>query len=264
MRNRESTKGPLGEDWAEWLVSQIGTHLGLPTAEAVPAVMLHEGLQHRGIVSIRFVDPLVGRLVHGNELLAEAIPGYETGTSRRNPLYTIESVKTALMGVQANPGCDIESIIDGFTLWTGYLVLDALVWGADRHHENWGVIRTESDTVLAPSFDHGNALGFAATSEQINRSTIPGAIENWVAKGKSPHFSGRPTLEEVAHSSLAQIDPSARIAILDRIRSIDLDAIRSGIDSIPPDIMNQERKTFTWRILAENRQRILDGSRTQI
>lgn len=49
--------------------------------------------------------------------------------------------------------------MDGFDIWAGSLFLDAWVAGSDRHDENWGAVTDGSVVRLAPSFDHGNALG---------------------------------------------------------------------------------------------------------
>ena len=49
------------------------------------------------------------------------------------------------------------------TLIADYMVLDALIGNTDRHHENWGILRTRVDgqweDKVAPSFDHASLLG---------------------------------------------------------------------------------------------------------
>ena len=93
----------LGEDWAEWLVHRIGTLLGVPTAVTEPALVQMGTGARCGIASrgIRAEPDL--RLVHVNELLAEADPEYEPGARRENPRYTVAAVRHAL--------CDLAYVL---------------------------------------------------------------------------------------------------------------------------------------------------------
>ena len=53
----------------------------------------------------------------------------------------------------APPG--MEAALDVFV---GYIMLDAWIANQDRHHENWGALRSDK-LRLAPTFDHGALLG---------------------------------------------------------------------------------------------------------
>ena len=49
---------------------------------------------------------------------------------------------------------------DGFDMFVGYLMLDALIGNTDRHHENWGIMTGRGrPQVLAPTYDHASSLG---------------------------------------------------------------------------------------------------------
>ena len=123
-----------GEDWAEWVVHSLALEMGIPTAEVRAATF--EG--RRGIVSKSVIELATNqRLVHGNSLLVESSDRYDPRQQRENPGYTVAAVHEALLGVSAPFATPELASLSGFDVWAGYLVLDALVGGRDRHHENW-------------------------------------------------------------------------------------------------------------------------------
>ncbi len=249
----------LGEDWAEWLVHRIGTLLGVPTAVTEPALVQMGSGARRGIASrdIRAEPGL--RLVHGNELLAEADPEYEPGARRENPRYTVAAVRHALSEVAAPAGLP-EAVGDAFDAWAGYLALDALVAGRDRHHENWAVVRTVQTARLVPSFDHGNALGFQETEDAVVRMNgDPTALERWARRGRSHHFAGRPELVALADEALALASRDARDYWRGRIASLVLSDAEALVTSVPGELMSEARGRFMVALLDINRRRLTHG-----
>lgn len=80
-----------GEDWAEWLVCRLAKILGVPVAEILPAHC--EG--QRGIIS-RNLARTGEELIHGNEVLAARINGYDPSLTTENPNYRVDTVRDAL------------------------------------------------------------------------------------------------------------------------------------------------------------------------
>jgi hypothetical protein len=67
-------RGNTGEHWAEKVAAEIGHLLGVPCAR----VELAEFQGKRGSASLSFADRSEGKiLLHGNELLAAVVTGYE-------------------------------------------------------------------------------------------------------------------------------------------------------------------------------------------
>jgi hypothetical protein len=65
-----------GEDWAEKVAAEIAKAIGIPAA----SVELAEYQERRGCISRNFVDVKGGQtLVHGNEILAGQVTGYDRG-----------------------------------------------------------------------------------------------------------------------------------------------------------------------------------------
>lgn len=242
-----------GEDWAEWAVAALAALIGVPTATTLPAQ--YNG--RRGILSKSVVSGSE-RLVHGNELLARAMPGYNADTGRLNPGYTVDAIQAALADVGAPKECG-PLVSSAFDALAGYMMLDAWVAGRDRHHENWAVIADAGPPRLAPSYDHGNALGFQESEEKIAVLAVDDTrLSDWSRRGKSHHFAGKPTLIDVAVDALSRATPKARSYWLSRLSNVQVVDLRAILDDIPSSFMSDLGRRFRFRLLAHNRERILD------
>jgi hypothetical protein len=250
---REIDGRVMGEDWAEWLVHGIGASLGIPTADLRPAVCE----SRRGIVS-RSVVPPNGRLVHGNSLLAENLPSYEPARRRENSAYTVKAVLASLQGAGAPPQFEDLAYMSAFEIWAAYLLLDALVAGRDRHHENWGIINDAGNRYIAPSFDHGNALGFQELDEKRRRCLEnPTQMLSWAARGRSHHFAGRPELVSLAHEAMSFSSEKSRDYWRVALANLSSDRMADMVGTIPSAIMSEATRSFVFELLQVNRKRLL-------
>lgn len=242
----------MGEDWVEWVVHQLASLLAIPTAVAIPA--LYES--RRGVLSFSVLAP-GERLIHGNELLASSDSDYDSATSRRNPGYTVDAVFEALRGVSAPQG-SAPVIRTAFDAWAGYLLLDAWVAGRDRHHENWAAIEQAGQLRLAPSFDHGNALGFQEPEPEVESLARDSErLMRWVERGRSPHFAGRPSLVNLALDALERIDAGARAYWLGALTEVSDREVESVFARVPTSYLSEPGRTFRVKLLQVNRERIL-------
>jgi hypothetical protein len=258
-RHDDSSKDGQAEDVAECLVHALAGLIGVPSACIRPA----RSSGRRAIVSRSVLN--VGnheQLVHGNELLHARDDRYQASLGGMNPEYTVPAVRTALDGIAAAPGSG-----DAFEAWTGYLVLDAWVNGVDRHHENWGVIRCPDGQWLAPSYDHGSALGSHETPASIERRRYGDAdpaqretaVERFAKKGRSPFDGGR-SLIDVAHQALSLCDRSARDGWLTRLAGVPKDAVEAILSAVPAAIVSEERQRFIMTLLLTNQRRLLNAT----
>lgn len=253
---RDEVGGTYGDDWAEKLATELAGLLGLPAAE----VDLARREDAVGVVSLRIDDPDRLDLVHGNELLAGREPAYDKELRREHPLYTVDAVRACLAGTEPPPGT-ADDLPDGFAVWAGYLVLDALIANTDRHHENWAVLvdqRTRA-TRLSPSFDHGSSLGFNVPAARLVRMTEDRTLlRRWCERGRSGHFAGRPSLVDVAAEALALAGPTTRGRWLDNLGGLRPEDWNRVIDHIPGARMSAVARTFVGAVLETNRRRLLD------
>lgn len=251
---RGAGRSVRGEDWAECLVHVIAQLVGVPSA----CTALAEYKSHRGVV-VKTILRSNEELVHGNELLAAAIDGYDKSALRHNQQYSLANIKEALDGYSAPAPYAGAPAFDWFA---GYLMMDALVAGRDRHHENWGVISCGPHVKqLAPSFDHGNALGFAEPLDSVTSLMKDDGeqLEGWLERGYSEHFPGKPTLVQVAVEALALASPVGREFFLARLHDLPLTEVRAAVGTMPSRILSEPQCSFVVEIVKRNRRRLCDA-----
>jgi hypothetical protein len=141
-----------GEDWSEKIVSELCDLINLPHANYELATFNGE----RGTISPSFM-PTRGSLSFGNELLSQVISDYPQDQDSPSQdtvtqvLATIDSSSSFGLPLNWTPPDGITSAVEVFV---GYLLLDAWIGNTDRHHENWGVIRLDGQTYLAPTYSN--------------------------------------------------------------------------------------------------------------
>jgi HipA-like protein len=246
-----------GDDWAEKVAAELAHALGMPGA----SVELASGMSRPGVICRRLNDPEQVELAHGNELLGAREPSYDTTLKREHPLYTVEAVRGCLREVAPPTGAIAVSDLDGFGVWAGYLVLDALIANTDRHHENWGALidRATGHRALAPSFDHGSSLGFNVRPDRVvELADGRRSIEQWCTHGRSKHLPGRPGLVAVARTALESSGARARDHWLDRIHDLRAEQMMTILRRVPDDRMSDGVRIFVGKLLETNRRRLLD------
>jgi hypothetical protein len=119
---RENT----GEDWAEKVASEVAQLIDVSAARTE----LAEYAGRRGCLSLSFVGDDES-LVHGNEILAGQIVGYERQKRLRQSDHTFDNIVAAVQKLVDNAPWYPEVLRD----LAHYLVFDALICNTDRHHE---------------------------------------------------------------------------------------------------------------------------------
>jgi hypothetical protein len=169
-------RASTGEDWAEKIAAELAGDAGLRLPHAGVELATHRG---RAAVLVRDFLGEGERLIHGNELLWERDPDYPH-EMRRVPQHTLTTVFEVLEArtVEVPQGLDLPNgVRTAIDLYSGYLVLDALIGNTDRHHENWGIVakrRIDGARMLsvAPTYDHGSSLGRELRDEERRRRRI--------------------------------------------------------------------------------------------
>ncbi|MGM0697997.1 MAG: hypothetical protein ACQEVD_04065 [Actinomycetota bacterium] len=180
----------------------------------------------------------------------------------KRPGHNLRNIREALKDTGAPPGFAGADVADGFDVFVGYLLFDALVANRDRHEENWSQLRHRLATVapsLCPSYDHSGSLGFAERPAKLELKKDPRALEAWARKGTAWRFEhvGKPiTLVELAADALDQASESAQELWTRRFNELDLlpvtDPLRQG--AIPE--MSVAAVTFVNNLLHLNLERI--------
>ena len=171
-----------GEDWAEKVAAELARHLDIEAAD----VELATYLDLRGCVSRNFISLQKGEaLIHGNELLASKVSGYDKTKIMKQSDHTVDNIIAAVTHF-ARPDVARQMLLR----LSEYMVFDALIGNTDRHHENWGfrfkLGRADAEFPLsvAPSFDHASSLGRECLDERCDRILRENKVAEYVRAGR--------------------------------------------------------------------------------
>ena len=159
----------------------------------------------------------------------------------------------------ARANANVE-LVHGNVLLAGYLVLDALILNTDRHHENWGVLRTTNrdQTVsyqIAPSFDHASSLARNEPPEKLGCWLLEkGRVEAYMqgAHGgiyREENLSRGANPYTIAAKAMQQW-PEYFAYWQDVLDNVEQQAIDRVVDRVPDSVMAMEQKIFVKALLA--------------
>jgi HipA-like C-terminal domain len=242
----KETRPNTGEDWAEKAAAEVAKAIGIKAA----SVELADYAGRRGCISLNFVDVAAGEaLVHGNEILAMRVTGYDKGKHFRQSDHTLENIEAAIRGLF--PVGHADEIL---TELASYMVLDALIGNTDRHHENWGLLLSlQSETKLltlsvAPSFDHASSLGRELLDERRGELLAADRVSWYVNKGRGGMFRG--SNEKHGENPLRFVQVAARAyprffsPALERAAALQADDVHRIFDQLPLERASENAKKF--------------------
>jgi hypothetical protein len=172
-----------GEDWAE----KVGSEIAKCVPVAAARVELADYRGQRGSASLSFIEDHES-LVHGNEILAGQIFGYDRQKKLRQNDHTFANIVAAVRKLVGGA----EWYHDVLKDIARYIVLDALICNTDRHHENWGFLTTyqtsDNGTVrmrfrMAPSFDHASSLGRELLDDRASAILTANGVAAYAQRG---------------------------------------------------------------------------------
>ena len=265
-------RASTGEDWAEKIAAELAGDAGLRLPHASVDLATHRG---RTAVLVRDFLEEGERLIHGNELLWERDPDYPH-EMRRVPQHTLASVFDALEArtVEVPHGLDLpDGVRTAVDLYSGYLVLDALIGNTDRHHENWGIVAKKgTDGVrmlsVAPTYDHGSSLGRELRDEKRQKirttADLRSDLAAYAMRARSAFFRTADAAGPLGTFDLLKVAAeragSAVRAWVARVeaarRALPYDVL---IDRVPPERMTIEAREFTSLLLEYNFNRICEA-----
>lgn len=244
-----------GQHWAERLAAAFAARLEVMHAAVCLAVFGSE----RGSATESFTRE--GRsLVHGNQVLAGKVAGYSREKKFRRSDHTFGNVLLAIEGAFLKP----ERVRRAKSRLADYLVLDALIGNSDRHDENWGILRkqTENQVIggLAPTFDHASSLGRELrddVSGHCRRMLIEedrvGAYSEKARGGiywESTDKHGLSPLEMVRRASRQHAEFFA--PALARLQKLDRTVFEEEIARMPQEWMSPWARRFAIALLCYN------------
>ena len=257
----------FGEHWAEKVAAEVADLIGVRCAE----VQLARFGDVLGTQSSAFAEPEWLR-VHGNEVMAEGIPGYDGSRGSGRGDHSIRNILLAVSRWAERHDLDPQAI-----LWelASYAILDGLIGNTDRHHENWMFFYhpERRSYQLAPSYDHGSSLGreLQDVSRRVSRSRrdilASGRVLNYLLGGGSPRgVYIRPDSRHappplVTAELVCRWQPEVVSPWLDLLGGTTDSAFRDVIDRIPDEFISPVARDFAHRILVVSRNELLRSAR---
>jgi hypothetical protein len=247
-----------GEDWSEKIAAELCELLNLPHAKYELATFNGE----RGTISPSFI-PNNGSLFLGNEVLSQVVSGYpqdEDSPSQHTVAQVIDTLNGSALGLPQN-WIPPDGITNAVEVFVGYLLLDAWIGNTDRHHENWGVIRLDGQTYLAPTYDHASSLGRELRDEKRINLLSKDSVHAYVEKGKSCLYSEVKDKKSLkiydAFWQAAKLYPRAANVWLDTLATISADNTLALFQRIPGERISPVAIEFAQKIIEINQHRLL-------
>jgi hypothetical protein len=238
------------DDVAERLASVLAEDLGIPAARVEFA---GRGTDE-GIIS-RNVRP-EGWDLHSGDVRLSEYAGYVSCSGDDRPKdrvgHNLANIRSILDGCGPPPGLPAEC--SAFSVFAGYLVFDAWIANTDRHAINWAVLEHDGEQRLAPSFDHGSALGSG-----VREADLAGQDSvKFANRGKASRFEGgrQLTLVDLALLAVEQGGAQARDWV-ERVARYDLARLDDLLEAARNTMrLSEGRRTFIRGILEENQRRL--------
>jgi hypothetical protein len=238
------------DDVAERLASALAEGLGIPAAKVEFASRGND----EGIIS-RSVRP-EGWDLHSGDVRLSEYPGYVSCSGDDRPKdrigHNLANIRSVLDRCDPPPGLSAEC--SAFSVFAGYLVFDAWIANTDRHAINWAVLEHGGERCLAPSFDHGSALGSGLReSDLVGRDPV-----KFANRGKASRFEGgnQQTLVDLALSAV-ELAGAQALNWVERVARYDFTHLDDLLDAARNTMrLSEERRTFIRGILEENQRRL--------
>jgi hypothetical protein len=128
----------------------------------------------------------------------------------KRPGHSLLNIRLALEGAAAPPGFKGPDELNGFDVFAGYMVLDALVANRDRHEQNWAVLTPQLISPperLSPTYDHASSLGYNVVDAK--REAYLGdssRLRAWAEKGTAYRFEHAGKPPGTGHNSHSRIN----------------------------------------------------------
>jgi hypothetical protein len=244
---RENT----GEDWSEKIAADVAVLLDIEAAR----VELAEFADRRGIISLSFTDSRKGvDLIHGNELLAGRVTGYDKTKLRQQRDHAVPNI----LRVIEETFKDEKDRKKESQKMAGLVILDAVIGNTDRHHENWGMLRRAfpdgvTDYHVSPSFDHASSLGRELADDKRAARLKEKTVLNYLRKGRggvywSEQETRAPSPLDLAIKA-AERYPDYFSPWVIKLRALDTSGFARIISKIPPERMSIVAKEFAGKMM---------------
>lgn len=182
---KHSTDWSPEQYWIEILSYRLGSSIGVPVPPAFVAFDTDND-SAGALIEWFYGGSNSGpqRFIPGGDYMQRLIVDYDR---KRGKKHNFETLLILCKALEKN----ITFKGSWLAYWAKALTFDALIGNADRHHDNWGIIQTMSDSdnsviesiEFSPVFDNGSSMGFEIRSDKLASLSEVERMSKYVSKG---------------------------------------------------------------------------------
>lgn len=252
---KRSKKSYPDQFWIEVIAYRLGSLFDFPVPPTFVAQNSITGLCAALIQW--FYDDSSERYIPGGDILEKINPSFDRRLGEQHNLEHVTQVMRVL------------GRLLGHQVWRDWwldcLVFDTLIGNTDRHQENWGVIRTVSETFLlnnpgarilrlSPCFDNGTSLGHERFPNLVCNWSSD-VLDRYVRKG-THHLRWQLGKEKIPQLEMLRLVfeswPGINFSNLQRRLNVDRQQIEESLTPLLafdlPVPLTPERLNFTMRV----------------
>lgn len=234
-----------GDNWSEKLSSEVAKAAGINVHD----VELGKLGEQYGVIIYFSLE--VGKEILHEGLEYISIDGFDP---EKRGGYSFQLIEEILKN-------ENDEFLAGFI---DILVFDALIGNTDRHCENWGIIEAEDGGKrLAPAYDNSSSLAREYHSNEKKTEIllkIKDAFEGYNRRSKS--MIGWENKIKISHFKFIELllnkYPQLTKESIEKIETISNEKIDRIVDKIPEEIMKDNNKELTKRILKHRKNEIVE------
>jgi hypothetical protein len=249
------------EVWSEVFAYHLAKVLGLPAPPCFPA-FIQSPEYGFGSLSQSFVNEKQNQfLVHGGDIIMTIQVDFDRKSGKDHSDLLIQQC--------------LRDLPDLFHGLFRQFVFDALIGNSDRHQDNWGILRSEAGTRLAPAFDNGSSLGRELSEQTVDDYLSDDIMLNaYINRGK-PHvrWASEGNLQRITHEQfienfVSRSDQTTlfREMALDMLRftTFDVETVIDSVVSLSRSLesphqlhISPNRSAFWLKLIAQRRDRLV-------
>ncbi len=261
-------RAKTGEHWAEKIAAEVAKFLDIECAKVELALFAEE----QGSVTKAFTG-LGQELVHGNQMLAVVVYGYDSEAKYWHSSHTLANIMKVMDrvfgGSENAEDIDIvksEAVLKAKRRIAEYVVLDALIGNVDRHHENWGILRRQVndhwEDFVAPSFDHASSLGRELHDTKRDMYLAKNRVGDYAERGHGAIYWSEDSKRGPSPLGLVRQAvnsyPDIFRPVKAKLEKLDVKAMEESVERTPDGWMSSPAREFAIALMCYNFQQLQD------